>query len=219
MSPLEKALVSECFRLDENVLVAPADEKNKLNEWQHGAPDSGAGPVYVLQSAENFEDWWDRFEKLQVAFRVSAQQLWRDKEGLLRDPNSQASLNKFFISITEEEFLCGLLWLSEMDQREKTLVFRRTLADLASHAGDKVGKPGLFIDVTKAGAEDAEAQKLLQERLLTVPKHVETISYDSIQWGPGIDHSDPQHAAYERKFLDDFAGECPGGCPKTGSRQ
>jgi hypothetical protein len=39
--------------------------------------------------------------------------------------------------------LIGLLWLSEKDRREKTLVFRRTIDDLASNASNEAGKPWL----------------------------------------------------------------------------
>ena len=141
----------------------------------------------MLRSSQDFADWWPMFEKLQLALREAALKVWPDKESLLRDPNSQAFIKKFFVSVTEEEFSRGLLWLSKKDQAEKTLVFRRTLVDLASHAGDTEGKPGLFIDV-KAGAVDVEAQKLLQEQLQMVPEHVKTITYAPIPWGPGIAH-------------------------------
>ena len=36
--------------------------------------------------------------------------------GVLRDPLSQAYVKRFFISVTEEEFSRGLLWVSEHDQ-------------------------------------------------------------------------------------------------------
>jgi hypothetical protein len=38
------------------------------------------------------------------------------KGGVLRDPLSQAYVKRFFISVTEEEFSRGLLWVSEHDQ-------------------------------------------------------------------------------------------------------
>ena len=38
------------------------------------------------------------------------------KRGVLRDPRSQAYVKKFFISVTEEEFSRGLLWVPEQDQ-------------------------------------------------------------------------------------------------------
>ena len=191
------------IRLCSQSLAAIAKTTNDLNEWHHGAPDSSAGPVYVLRSSQDFADWWPMFEKLQLAFREAALKVWPDKESLLRDPNSQAFIKKFFVSVTEEEFSRGLLWLSKKDQAEKTLVFRRTLVDLASHAGDTEGKPGLFIDV-KAGAVDVEAQKLLQEQLQMVPEHVKTITYAPIPWGPGIAPANAEHKAYLRRFLDDF---------------
>ena len=207
-----QGLVDQCFRLDTNVYQAeaPAAEDTAgittggLNEWHYGAADGAPGPVYVLQSSGQFgKDWWPMFEQMQVAFRKAALELWSEKAGLLRDPRSQAFCKKFFVSVTEEEFSRGLLWLSEEEQREKTLVFRRTIDDLASHAGNEAGKPWLFMDV-KDKAVDTEAQTLLQQQLAMVPAHVETLAYDAIQWGPGIDHANPEHQRYLRKFLDDF---------------
>jgi hypothetical protein len=212
--------------LDSNVPPAPADLTNNLNEWHYGAADSGAGPVYVLKSSQGVDDWWSTFEKLQVAFRAAARQIWKDKEHLLRDPSSKAFIKKFFISVTEEEFSRGLLWLTAEDQRSTTIVFKRVITDLASHASRAGARhaslashpadPGQleeakkqleeakkFIDMQKTDV-DKEAQELLQEQLQMVPKHVETIAYDPIPWGPGIKHSNPHHAAYLRKFLDDF---------------
>ena len=213
----DQGLVDKCYRLDTNVyeaIAAGAEDTTgsssnsmktgTLNEWHYGAADSVLGPVYVLQSSERFgKDWWPMFEQMQVAFRKAARQLWPEKDGLLRDPHSQAFLKKFFISVTEEEFSRGLLWLSEKDQRENTLVFRRTIDDLASNASNEAGKPWLFMDV-KDSAVDTEAQTFLREQLEMVPKHVETITYDPIKWGPGIVHDNPKHAAYLRHFLDDF---------------
>ena len=216
----DQGLVDKCYRLDTNVYDAVAAgaedttglssnsmKTGALHEWHYGAADGVLGPVYVLQSSERFgKDWWPMFEQMQVAFRKAARQLWPEKDGLLRDPHSQAFLKKFFISVTEEEFSRGLLWLSEEDQREKTLVFRRTIDDLASNASNEAGKPWLFIDV-KDSAVDTEAQTFLREQLEMVPKHVETITYDPIKWGPGILHDNPKHAAYLRRFLDDFAAK------------
>jgi RecA/RadA recombinase len=84
-------------------------------------------------------------------------------------------------------------------------VFKRVITDLASHAADpeQLKEAKKFIDM-QGTYVDEEAQKLLQEQLQMVPKHVETIAYDPIPWGPGIEHSNPHHAAYLRKFLDDF---------------
>jgi hypothetical protein len=323
MEPKEKELAQEYYQLDTNVHFdsnvppAPADLTNNLNEWHYGAADSGAGPVYVLKSSEGVEDWWSTFEKLQVAFRAAARKVWKDKVHLLRDPSSKAFIKKFFISVTEEEFSRGLLWLTAEDQRSTTIVFKRVITDLASHAtvaaaeaaaaadkaaaeaaalqkaeedaaaaeaaakqaaeaaaeaadkaaadaaakksaeegfsealriaqdaGDAAAKQKVeeeaaaakkavdetaaasaqaaadalakkaaeeeakkFIDMQgTSGKElvDEEAQKLLQEQMQMVPKHVQTITYEPIPWGPGIQHSNAQHAAYLRKFLDDF---------------
>ena len=183
--------------------AAPGKKDERLNEWLHGRPDSGPGPVYVLKSSQDFADWWPKFEALQTALREAALQLWVDSGNVLRDPSSRAYVKRFFVSVTEEEFSRGLLWVGEDDQRHKTLVFRRTIAGLESHATDPKAKN--FIDV-KDGAVDAEAQKLLHEQLDMAPEHVQTIAYDPIDWAPGqgVDPEIPAHAAYLRKFLDDF---------------
>jgi len=215
MEPNEKDLAGKYYDLDTNVHFdsngppAPADLTNNLNEWHYGAADSGAGPVYVLKSSQGVEDWWTTFEKLQVAFRGAARKIWKDKEHLLRDPSSKAFIKKFFISVTEEEFSRGLLWLNAEDQRSTTIVFKRVITDLASHAADpgQLKEAKKFIDMQgTSGKElvDEEAQKLLQEQMQMVPKHVETITYEPIPWGPGIQHSNAHHVAYLRKFLDDF---------------
>ena len=183
--------------------AAPGKKDERLNEWLHGRPDSGPGPVYVLKSSQDFADWWPKFEALQTALREAALQLWVDSGNVLRDPSSRAYVKRFFVSVTEEEFSRGLLWVGEEDQKFKTLVFRRTIAGLESHATDPKAKN--FIDV-KDGAVDAEAQKLLHEQLDMAPEHVQTIAYDPIDWAPGqgVDPEIPAHAAYLRKFLDDF---------------
>ena len=183
--------------------TAPGNNDERLNEWLHGRPDSGPGPVYVLKSSQDFADWWPKFEALQTALREAALQLWVDSGNVLRDPSSRAYVKRFFVSVTEEEFSRGLLWVGEEDQKFKTLVFRRTIAGLESHATDPKAKN--FIDV-KDGAVDAEAQKLLHEQLDMAPEHVQTIAYDPIDWAPGqgVDPEIPAHAAYLRKFLDDF---------------
>ena len=56
-----------------------------------------------------------------------------------RDPASKAFIKRFFISVTEEEFSRGLLWVKEDEQRDKCLVFRRTIKDLARHVADPAG--------------------------------------------------------------------------------
>jgi hypothetical protein len=129
--------------------------------------------------------------------------VWADKKNLLRDPSARAYIKRFFVSVTEEEFSRGLLWVGEEDQKHKTLVFRRTIAGLENHAADHKAKN--FIDIT-GNTVDAGAQKLLHEQLRMTPEHVRTFSYDPISWaaGSGIDPAIEEHAAYLRNFLDDF---------------
>ena len=199
-----QALLDACFRLDTNVYPAPPDPAADINEWLHGAADSGPGPVYVLQSSKNIADWWAKFEEMQLAFRKAAQTIWADAP--LRDPASKAFIKRFFISVTEEEFSRGLLWVKKDEQRDKCLVFRRTIKDLASHAADPAQlEVKKFIDM-QGGAVDQEAQELLEEQLKMTPDEVKTIEYPDIEWGPGIDPANPGHADYLRAFLDDFAG-------------
>jgi hypothetical protein len=209
MSAEDAALVDKCFELDTNVYVpARALADDGLNEWRHGGPDSLPGPVFVLKSSKRFfEDegtaWWPAFEKLQVAFREAAKQVWPEWELALRDPRSQAFLKKFFISVTEEEFSRGLLWQKAETQQQKTLVFRRSFSDLDQHTHDTELKK--FIDVNGGGGVDDEAQKLLREQLGMVPLHVKQIEYPELQWVPvGIDPKKPEHREYLCKFLDDF---------------
>ena len=141
---------------------------------------------------------------MQLAFRKAAQTIWADAP--LRDPASKAFIKRFFISVTEEEFSRGLLWVKKDEQRDKCLVFRRTIKDLASHAADPAQlEAKKFIDM-QGGAVDQEAQKLLEEQLDTAPDQVKTIEYPDIEWGPGIKPANPGHADYLRSFLDDFAG-------------
>ena len=124
------------------------EEVEELDEWQ-GPP----GAVYVLRSASEFPGiWWNRFEKIQQVLRHAAKHVWKDlsQEGEqgpeqgggtnhdiltqqshpIRDPKSKAFIKKFFISVTEEEFSRGMLWRSEKEQREQTMVLRRTFQDL-----------------------------------------------------------------------------------------
>ena len=115
----------------------------------------------MLQSSRGIGDWWPKFEKLQLAFRKAAQTIWADAP--LRDPASKAFIKRFFISVTEEEFSRGLLWVKKDEQRDKCLVFRRTIKDLASHAADPAQlEAKKFIDV-KDSRVDTDAQKLLEE--------------------------------------------------------
>ena len=102
----DQGLVDKCYRLYTNVYDAVAAgaedttgvssnsmKTGALHEWHYGAADGVLGPVYVLQSSERFgKDWWPMFEQMQVAFRKAARQLWPEKDGLLRDPHSQAFL-------------------------------------------------------------------------------------------------------------------------------
>ena len=220
LAPEERALVEQCYRLDTNQAAAAPDPADGLSEWHHGAPDRGAGPVYVLRSSTDISKeagaggWWPTFEKLQRAFRAAARTVWTDKAALLRDPRSTAFIKKFFVSVTEEEFSRGLLWVKEEHQRTQTLVFKRVIADLADLAGSSAADPAhgaeakklmaKFIDM-QGSAVDEEAQHLLKEQVAMVPAHVETIAYAPISWGPGIDpDKNAEHAAYLRKFLDDF---------------
>lgn len=174
-----------------------------LREWLYGSPGGRPGPVYVLQSSQEFTDWWPKFEMLQQTLRAAALEVWKDKAHLLREPGSKAYIKRFFVSVTEEEFCRGLLWLSEAEQRSKTLVFRRTIADLAGHVADTEARK--YMDV-RGGDVDDEGQKLLHEQLAMVPAHVPTMQYEPLSWlpGKGVDPSDPKHAAYLRRFLDDF---------------
>ena len=89
-------------------------------------------------------DWWPKFEKLQLAFRKAAHTIWAATS--LRDPASKALIKRFFISVTEEEFSRGLLWVKEDEQRDKCLVFDRTITDLASRAADYVNGHVLAVD-------------------------------------------------------------------------
>jgi hypothetical protein len=200
-----QALLDSCYLLDTNILVVPADMHSGLNEWHHGTPESSAGPVYMLRSSTDIKkegkEWWPIFETLQKKLREASQGVWKDKMSTLRDPSSRAYIKKFFISVTEEEFSRGLLWVDGEHQRTQTLVFRRTIVDLAAHTANAEAKK--FIDV-QGSAEDLEAQTLLGEQLTMVPACVETIVYAPIEWGPGIDPTNSAHAAYLRQFLDDF---------------
>ena len=211
MSKDDAALMDKCYRLDTNIFVPPAGAPHAgdgLNEWHYGAADGQPGPVYVLKSSKHIKDegtdWWPAFEKMQVAFRAAVRVVSPDWEKVLRDPSSQAYLKKFFVSVTEEEFSRGLLWLDDQKQKAQTLVFRRAFADLARHADEPDAKK--FIDVQPGGGVDEKAQQLLQEQLEMVPPHVTQIQYAALAWTPrGIDPAEPEHGDYLRKFLDDFA--------------
>ena len=198
------------------------EEAEELDEWQ-GPP----GAVYVLRSASEFPGiWWPRFEKIQQVLRYAAKHVWKDlsqegEEGPeqrggtnhdiltstshpVRDPMSKAFIKKFFISVTEEEFSRGMLWRSEKEQREKTMVLRRTFQDL----DQRVDESGIekFIDIANRKV-DAEAQLLLSQQLAMVPDHVRLIEYLPVEWVPkiGLDpENKPAHREYLRKFLDDF---------------
>jgi hypothetical protein len=209
MSAQDAALLDKCFELDTNVYVPPdrADTDDGLNEWRHGGPESLPGPVFVLKSSKRIEDegtaWWPAFEKLQVAFREAARQVWPDWARVLRDPCSQAFLKKFFISVTEEEFSRGLLWQEVDTQRQTNLVFRRMFRDLRKHTNDTDLEK--FIDVLPDGGVHEEAQQLLQDQLGMVPSHVKQITYPALQWAPGgINPAKTEHRAYLCSFLDDF---------------
>ena len=210
MPPDDAALLDQCFQLDTNVYVPPAGAPHAgdgLNEWHHGAADGQPGPVFVLKSSKRIQDegidWWPAFERLQVALRAAGRAVWPDWAQVLRDPRSQAYLKKFFISVTEEEFSRGLLWLDGETQKQQTLVFRRAFANLADHAADPDAKK--FIDVQPEGGVDEEAQRLLQEQLEMVPPDVTHIEYAALAWKPGgVDPAEPEHRAYLCTFLDDF---------------
>ena len=118
----------------------------------------------------------------------------------MRDPHSQIFLKKFFISVTEEEFLRGLLLVGERTQRDKTWVFRRKIRGLEHHISDVEAQK--FIDVMD-GDVDTEAADLLRQQLQMVPACVNTTNYE-IEWGSGVNPSNPAHAAYLRQFADDF---------------
>lgn len=203
-SDVDRPLLEEYFRLDTNVAATVANHETDLADGMHDDAESPGGAVYVLQSSEGIKDWWSIFTRLQIMLRKAAKRVWQDKMHLLRDPSSRAYMKKFFISVTEEEFSRGLLWVGKDDQQNKTLVFRRTFQDLNRHAADK--EANKFLDL-KGSRVDEEAQQFLDEFLQMVPECVKSIVYDPLEWGPGIDPSKPAHASYLRKFLDDFCQE------------
>ena len=128
-------------------------------------------------------------------------------KGVLRDPNSKAFIKKFFISVTEEEFSRGMLWRSEQEQRDKTMVLRRIFQDLDQRVEANLDN-GIqkFIDVS-AGKVDEEAQEFLSQQLAMVPDHVNVVEYPALEWVPkiGLDPENmPAHRDYLRKFMDDF---------------
>jgi hypothetical protein len=103
-------------------------------------------------------------------------------KGVLRDPNSKAFIKKFFISVTEEEFSRGMLWRSEQEQRDKTMVLRRIFQDLDQRVEANLDN-GIqkFIDVS-AGKVDEEAQEFLSQQLAMVPDHVNVVEYPALEW-------------------------------------
>ena len=209
MSVEDAVLMDTCFQLDTNVHVPPAGvhKDDNLNEWLHGAPEARPGPIYVLKSSKHIKDegtdWWPAFEKMQVAFRAAVRVVSPDWEKVLRDPSSQAYLKKFFISVTEEEFSRGLLWLEDEKQKHQTLAFRRDIADLLQYTAAR--EAGKFVDMQN-GVVDEDAQAMLEQQLSMVPPHVQQIHYPPLPWmACGIDPDRPEHQEYLRTFLDDFA--------------
>ncbi|MGB1600861.1 MAG: hypothetical protein ACPIOQ_49435, partial [Promethearchaeia archaeon] len=208
MSADDAARLDACFQLDTNLYVPPSNVRadDSLAEWLHGAPDARPGPLYVLKSSKQIEDegtpWWPAFERLQIAFRAAALDLWSDRAAELRDPRLQAFLKRFFISVTEEEFSRGLLWLEDEKQKHQTLAFRRDIDDLRGNATAQ--EAGKFIDM-RNGIVDEEGQQLLGEQLAMMPEHVHQITYPPLPWAAGgITPDRPEHREYLRSFLDDF---------------
>jgi hypothetical protein len=80
-----------------DLLEAEVEAENEPNEAEQKPNDSGGAKIDVLKEGRGGKGS-------------------ERPRGVLRDPHSKAYVKKFFISVTEEEFCRGLLWVSEQDQ-------------------------------------------------------------------------------------------------------
>ena len=80
-----------------DLLEAEVEAEEEPNEAEQKPDDSGGAKIDVLKEGRSGKGS-------------------ERPRGVLRDPHSKAYVKKFFISVTEEEFCRGLLWVSEQDQ-------------------------------------------------------------------------------------------------------
>ncbi|KAJ1482692.1 hypothetical protein T484DRAFT_1803187 [Baffinella frigidus] len=211
----DRTLLEKWFTLDANAL--PGDDVAE-QEWEgprefYGTGPGASGRFYVLQSQSKLADgegWWPLFERLQGALRGAAKTLFPDEtsEAALRDPENTHFAQRFFISVTEEEFKRGLLWVSPERQQMQTLVLQRTVEALEE------AKDGLWIDTkevqdaqgTKVKVVDAEAQLLLSRQIAMIPPHVPSFAFSLAGESKkaGLDKQKAEDCAYLRKVSDDF---------------
>ena len=95
--------------------------------------------------------------------------------GVLRDPKSKAFFKKFFISVTEEEFSRGLLWVDEEMQRDKTLVFRRSFENLETHTAERDQDPASGLAWINCGSQFKAGNVPSQGMMLTNPNLAEAL--------------------------------------------
>ena len=210
----DREVLEEWFQLDENE-VAP-EQEHEREEWEASAEFQGPlGPCYVLKSKAGCKEWWPKFEAMQKALREAAGLLWPEEtsEEAIKDPKERYFYERFFMSVTDEEFTRGLLRLSEESLKKKrALVIKRRLEGLeeATDVGKEVPegqRKGEFIDVLdKTSQVDADAQRLLQAQIDMVPE--ELVVFDrTLKWGPGINLGNWEHVRYLQDMADCLCGE------------
>ena len=203
MNDEERALVLEWYRLDKNCL-----SQDRMHSVDLVGPqlfdtggDNPSGCFFVLKDRmEEKQAWESIHHRLQQALQRAARaQFPREcSQEALRNLTNFHFVQRFFISVTEEEVKRGLLWVNHDAQKEKTLVLKRIF-------GGRVLHPD-WVDLQPDGNLDEKKQDLLAGLIAMVPKHVPSLSYtfhgDNVA---GIDPSRENHRMNLRQMLDDVA--------------
>ena len=203
MNDEERALVLEWYSLDKNCL-----SQDRMHSVDLVGPqlfdtggDNPSGCFFVLKDRmEEKQAWESIHHRLQQALQRAARaQFPREcSQEALRNLTNFHFVQRFFISVTEEEVKRGLLWVNHDAQKEKTLVLKRIF-------GGRVLHPD-WVDLQPDGNLDEKKQDLLAGLIAMVPKHVPSLSYtfhgDNVA---GIDPSRENHRMNLRQMLDDVA--------------
>ncbi|XP_032230657.2 protein qui-1 isoform X5 [Nematostella vectensis] len=137
----DRSLIEKWFKCDFNA-VPPAYMLQ---------PISSCLPDYLSHDRDKrskaWEEWQLVFGRLQHVLRGAARHVLKDDE----------QIHKYFMSVTESEIRQGIL--ASADPARECCWFSRNIRDLEKHVAD--GRAHLFIDTTREGDVDLEAQRLL----------------------------------------------------------
>ncbi|XP_032230654.2 NACHT domain- and WD repeat-containing protein 1 isoform X2 [Nematostella vectensis] len=184
----DRSLIEKWFKCDFNA-VPPAYMLQ---------PISSCLPDYLSHDRDKrskaWEEWQLVFGRLQHVLRGAARHVLKDDE----------QIHKYFMSVTESEIRQGIL--ASADPARECCWFSRNIRDLEKHVAD--GRAHLFIDTTREGDVDLEAQRLLgnlKKDLLHCYLPLDNVKTYDVTWSrDGISPNlNNEHRAYIERMCED----------------